>query len=260
MRTLRNDFFRAITGRGFYISIFMLCTIQYIGQRENFALERSGSLITNIQMMLGSGPMSWVFPGIGALCYADSCIKDIETGNYRYQLARMPLIIYVFSKAFVCYIMACLSTVIATLIYIVIASGHFDFLITSEEIKMYNDSLNSFDLLIVQEKYFAYIMVLTLCEGLCAGMWATTGMTISLIWRNRYIAFIAPSVLIYAKDYFYAWCGLPSNNILRTFQLGYIANIPGVGLPLIITIGLFGGFAFVSAICMYFIIRRAKYV
>ncbi len=259
MRTLKNDFYRAFTGKGFYLAVLILCAMQCIGQRENFSLGRSGSLITNIQLVLGGGPMSWVFPGIGTLCFADACIRDIQGSSYRYQLARMPLYQYVFSKMCVCFLAACIATMLGTAMYLIVASANVDTIVTSEEIQHYARSINSFDILIVQGKYAAYIMIHILCEGLCAGMWATVGMMLSTLWNNMYVALVAPAVLLYAKDYLIAWLHFPSLNLLRTYQLGYVANVPGIVLPVFLVVGLFGGISCVIGICMYVILRRREY-
>lgn len=259
MRALKNDFYRAFTGKGFYLAVFILCVMQCIGQRENFSYGRNGSLITNIQIVLGGAPMSWLFPGIGTLCFADACIKDIHSNSYRYQIARMPLYQYVFSKICVCFLAACIATMLGTAIYLIVASAYVETVVTPEEILQYSGSINSFDALIVQGKNALFIILHILCEGLCAGMWATVGMMLSTLWNNMYVAIVAPAVLLYAKDYIIAWLRLPSQNLLRTYQLGYIANVPGVLLPILMVAGLFGGISCVIGICMYVILRRRNY-
>lgn len=89
-------------------------------------------------------------------------------------------------------------------------------------------------------------------------MWAVVGLVLTGIWNNPYVAYIAPAVIIYAKDYVLAWLHLPYMTLLRSFQLGYVANMPGIIIPFIIVFATFAGISLVLGTGMGVLLRRKQ--
>lgn len=255
MRILKNDLRRAVAHRGFLWAALALAALMYFGGYEEVHSERTIDLVDHLEMMLGMGPMSWAFPAFGALCYADAYVKDAQTGSLSYQMYRMGPSAYVLSKTAACFLSACLATMVGITLYTLGISPRFSALFYQGNLPAYESVINSFDALVVEGRYVLYMFMHILCESLAAGMWAVVGLALSCIWPNVYMAFIAPGVILYAKDYICAWLHVPFLQILRDYQLGYVTRVPGILLPAAMVFGLFAGISLALAAGMTVVIR-----
>ncbi len=255
MQSFRDEIRRSIFNKGFLLAVALIFLMYSID--GNQALNEYASVLSLLEMITGIGAFKWVIPCVGTLCYASSFVNEYESNYVRYHIIRGGIKRYALQKCIAVYTSAILATCIAIFTYTLYAYAVCREILDIGELGNYLPYIESFSFynLIADGHYILYIVLHTTFHGMAAGMWALTGLFLSTIWKNAYVALFAPVIIVYFKDFVWAWLSIHPSVTLKSLEMGTL-YIGGTWKPLVIIAGIFTLLSCLLAFCTCRRLRR----
>lgn len=254
MRSMLDELRRAILNKGFLLAIVLVFLMYFID--GNQALDEYADVLSLLDQITDIGAFTWIIPCVGTLCHAGSFVSEFTSGNVRYRYIRGSIRRYALQKCAAVFVSACLAICIGIGLY-----GGYAYLVCGrimnpETLGNYLPyAEHSFHILVAEGHYVGYILVHTLLRGIAAGMWSLTGLCLSTVWKNNYIALFSPVVVIYFKDFVWSWLSIHPRVTLKSMEMGSI-YVGGVARPAGIIVGTFALVSLALTACVYLSLKR----
>jgi hypothetical protein len=190
--TTSSDIKRALTSRGFFISILGAVLVIFLASLEDIIkVAQSADPLMNgyhaqfIFTALQTDAMTLALPILCALPYTAAFIDDIKSGYIKLHLHRSGVGQYIKAKLLAC----ALSGGLALLLGILIAYGISMLAFTPMEFALTGDE--------IAQPYFAQLLLKAATLFFSGTFWSLVGFTFAALTQSKYMAYASPFILYY---------------------------------------------------------------
>lgn len=183
------QFSQLLTNLGFYLSIAGIVVVGYISTRGYYREARSVTYI--IDMLIGLSFFKKMTVIFAAIPFASSFCNDWNFQYIKPTIIRGGINRYIFSKVVVCSISAFLTVSIGLLLYAFILSFKYPLHHMNDQV------MPPYGSLLASGFPFSFTLLKIFIFSLAATMWTISGLTISAILPNRFVAIASPFVFGY---------------------------------------------------------------
>jgi hypothetical protein len=190
--TTSSDIKRALTSRGFFISMLGVVLVIYLASLESIIkiTQSTDPLMYGYHAQfifdaLQTDAMTLALPILCALPYTAAFIDDIKSGYIKLHLHRSGVGQYIRAKLIAC----ALSGGLALLLGILISYGISALVFTPMEMALTKDE--------IAQPYFAQLLLKAATLFFSGTFWSLTGFTFAAATQSKYMAYASPFILYY---------------------------------------------------------------
>ena len=194
---LKADLKRSICSIRFFLSVVGISFLMWIASYETIQWRHNVVLSSYFIMM--STPFLVAYM-IAAIPYSGSICEDLEYKYCYLQLIRGKTKAYVFSKAVVIFLSACLTMAAGIWIFLFVLHGFLPWFSKEDDIYLTLLAEGSFRYLLQKQYFVLYYFCIGIQKGLFAGLLALMASMGSLIYANRLFVLTIPGMMWYLLD------------------------------------------------------------